>query len=178
MDPVSFKAALQDAKPDMASLLDIGLESSEAEELLSSFDIGEREITEYFPLSDPTLAELFSRNDVSRVEIGMVKLQRDPQNTAFGWLIGEVEADYLALDTASGEIVVIDITSPDHVIWRCAREGSGFLGALAIAAKYLGDCLHADQTGTAAQLAAFTKCVDLSGGDSYAAFYKMILGVD
>ena len=178
MDSVSFKNALAEAKPEIEDLLDAGLSRDEAADLTSSFEISPRPAAENFDIPDSTLKALFSGNDISRVEIGMVRFHGHPEKVPGGWIIGEVEADYLMLNRISGEILVMDITSPDHVIWRCAKDGAGFLGAIAVAAKYLGACISGDQSGTSYQRDALRDCTNLAGGDEYSAFYKMLIGFE
>ena len=178
MDSVSFKNALMLAKPPLQTLVMAGLSRTEALEFGLSFEVNPRAVAEPSALPDFTLADLFSRYDVSRVEIGMLQFYGHPETVADGWLIGDVEADLLVLDKQSGEIIVKDFTSPDHIIWKCAQDGSHLLAALAHAAKYLGGCLSEDKTGTLEQKNAIGYCITLAGGRSYFSFFEMLLGLE
>jgi len=178
VDATSFKNALSEAKPPIEALLNVGLGLDEALALISAFEISQRRQKEHFALPDATLADLYEVNDVSRVEIGMVRLRQDPEKMANGWILGEVEADRLLLDKRSGEILVTDHASLDHVLWRCAENGSSFLDALALAAKYLSICSYEDQFGTALQNDTLRSCTALAGGDAYLSFYEMLLGCE
>ncbi len=176
MDPVSFKNALQDAKPASEELAAIGLHDGEVAEILCSFDLYERAKTLKNSLPDFALSDLFARFDPSRVEVGLVRFRDIPESAPYGFIIGEVEADYLAFEVISGEITVRDLTDPHHTIWKCAKGGEGLLSALAEAAKYLSACLVTDQSGSEFQRETLGRCTRLAGGVAYGDFYRMLLG--
>jgi len=178
MDVRSFRAALIEATPNVGVLLNAGLGRDEAMGILSSFALHERRVAEVHALPDAALGDLFSLCDASRVEIGMVRFRNRPEVAPKGWIIGQVEADGLMLETASGEIVVKELGAPDHTLWRCAKDGSSLLGALADAAAYLGACIAVEPAGPVAHLAALKRCIALAGGDAYAPFYRMLLAVE
>lgn len=178
MDALSFRNALQEAKPTAKSLAGIGLDEDEAAEIAASFNVRERATEQDNSLPDSALHDLFARYDASSVEVGMARFFDVPEQVSYGYIIGEVEADYLALEAPSGEVAVRDITSPDHTIWKCARNGASLLAALAEAAKYLGACIAADQSGSELQRQTLDRCTLLAGGPAYGDFYRMLLGVE
>ncbi|MGH6614261.1 hypothetical protein [Sphingomonas sp.] len=178
MDALSFKNALQAAKPDMVSLLGEGLSSDEAADIIATFEVRERAVEQDTSLPDSTLNDLFARYDASNVEIGMVRFCHVPEQVSYGYIIGQVEADYLALEASSGEVTVRDITCPDHTIWTCARDGTSLLAALAAAAKYLGAGIAIDQSGSELQCQTLDRCILLAGGPAHGDFYRMLLGVE
>ncbi len=176
MDPKAFKAALEAIKPNFETLIREGLSRDFALELISSFEVRDRAHMEQNSLHDTTLSELFSRYDVLTIEIGMARFYKNPTPVRRGWQIGQVEADDLILDAGSGEIIVLSIDAIDHVMWRCAKDGSAFLAALALAAQFYEEC-DDDQRGTAVHMQAFEACTLAAGGAPYSNFYRMLLGV-
>jgi hypothetical protein len=178
MDALSFRNALQEAKPTAKSLAGIGLDEDEAAEIVASFDLRERATEQDISLPDSALHDLFARYDASRVEVGMVRFFDVPEQVSYGYIIGALEADYLALEAPSGEVAVRDVTSPNHTIWKCARDGSSLLAALAEAAEYLGACIIADQSGSELHRQTLERCTLLAGGLAYSDFYRMLLGVE
>ncbi|MGA1805589.1 MULTISPECIES: hypothetical protein [Sphingobium] len=177
MDALSFKNALRNAKPAAEAFATIGLSKDEVIDISSSFEMFDRTMAQSNNLPDPTLRDLFARYDASNTEIGMVRFRDLPEPAQKGFIIGDVEADYLTLETPSGELVVRDHADPDHLIWKCARNGASLLAALSIAGEYLGACMIIDQAGTAFQQEALKDCVKVAGGRTYGRFYEMLLGV-
>ncbi len=178
MDAESFKKALEEAKPSIEALMRDGLSWDDAMDITASWEVRDRTHREQNLLPDRTLSELFSRCDVSKIEVGMVRLHKNPEPVRRGWQIGQVEADDLILDINSGEIIVLSIDAVDHIMWRCARNGSSFLSALALTAEYYGKCAINDLHGKEAQKHAFEACTLAAGGPSYSNFYRMLLGVE
>lgn len=177
MDPKTFKAALETIKPSVESLVSKGLSRDFALEFVSSFEVRDRDYREQNSLPDKTLNALFSRYDVSNVEIGMVRFHKNPQPVRRGWQIGQFEADDLILDAGSGEIIVMSIEAADYILSKCARDGSAFLDALALAAGYLDEFADDDERETAVHMKALETCVHAAGGQAYASFYIMLLGI-
>lgn len=176
MDSLTFRDAIANAKPPIEALVNAGLSRDEAFELAASFEITVRSTIQHCDIPDLALNELYSKSDVSRAEIGMVRFVESPEEVSRGWIVGRVEADYLMLDRKSGEVLVIDIRSLDHVIWRCAKDGESFLAAIAVVANYLGSCICLDQSGSSFQEDTLRNCETLAGGSAYLAFYKMLIG--
>lgn len=177
MDALSFKNALREVRPTAESLAGIGLQGNDVAEISASFEVRERGISKDNNLPDATLHDLFVGYDVTSVAVGMVRFRGVPEQVPYGYIIGEVEADYLALEAGSGEITVHDITRATHVIWSCAQNGASLLSALAEAAKYLGACITVDQSGSDVQRQSLDRCTLLAGGPKYRDFYRMLLGV-
>lgn len=178
MDAESFKVTLEAAKPSIEALMRDGLSHQAAVSLVSSWDVRDRGYLQQNSLPDRTLNELFSRYDVSNIEIGMVRFSKNPQPVPRGWQLGKVEVDDLILDIRSEEIIVLDTDAVDHLMWKCARDGSAFLAALALAAQYFGKCAIDDLHGTEAQMHALEACTEAAGGRTYANFYRMLLAVE
>lgn len=108
----------------------------------------------------------------------MVRFRDVPEPASYGYIIGQVEADYLALEASSGEVTVRDITGSDHIIWKCARDGASLLAALATAAEYLSACMTINRAEAALQRNTLNDCVRVAGGPLYRSFFEMLLGVE
>ncbi len=178
MDATSFKNALQEAKPNSRSLVDIGLDEADAAVFLSSFDVRERTTEQDNSLPDSVLHDLFARFDASSVEVGMVRFCDTPEQASYGFILGRVETDYLTLQVPCGEVTVRDFTDPEHTMWKCARDGASLLAALAEAAKHLSECIASNQSGLEPRRQTIDRCTLFAGGPVYEDFYKMLLGPD
>ncbi len=178
MDALSFRKALQTLKPTAEYLARVGIEGEHASQIAVSFEVCERAVEQDNDLPDATLQDLFSRYDTSRIEVGMILLSGVVEKVSYGFNIGQVEADYLALEAATGEVTVHDMTNPNLTLWKCARDGASFLAAIAEAAKYLSACIAADQSGSELQRQSLDCCRLLAGGPVYEDFYRMLLGVE
>jgi hypothetical protein len=177
MDVDAFRKALAAAAPHADALAQVGLSLSDANALISTFQLDARLAVVPNAIPDGVLCELFSRFDPSRVEIGMVRLAPNPIETAEGWRFGAVETDELNLDRRSGEIIVTEVGTNGHVLWRCASNGERFLAALATAASYLASCMTLPSSRTNA-LDVQRACSSSAGGDDYSDFYTMLLGAE
>ena len=101
-----------------------------------------------------------------------------PNLSNCGWQVGQVEADPLIVNGATGEVYVDDLTSPGRKLWICSDSFEHFLLALIPVARYLGKCLVdasvLDDKALCNQI--LSESVIGAGGDNYAAFYRMLLG--
>jgi hypothetical protein len=178
MDAISFKEALAKAKPSVQDLITAGLSKTDASQFLLSYDVNDR--LEKLPseIPDPTLRDLFSRFDLSGVEIGMVRLLEHPNSTEFGWIFGLVESDPILVDQNNKEIVSIDHEAPEHVVWRCAKDGNSFLSALALSAKYLSGLVLEHDYDTNYKRDTLNECTSLAGGGRYSDFFRMLLNMN
>lgn len=180
MNVCEFKKGLEDCVPDNADLAKVGFLADEVDQFRRSFFILERkESRKEFGLPGQ-FGELFEKYDPSHVEIGMLRFGLEPQKKSSNWVIGEVEADLLVIDMASGEVYVEDFSSMQkHVVWRCARSGESFLEALLPVARFLGRCLHDERFASDEhrRKACVDACVISAGGESYRSFYQMLVGL-
>lgn len=177
MDADAFRQALAAAAPNADELAQVGLSPSDANVLISSFQLDARFEVAPNAIPNGALCELFSRFNPSRVEIGVVRLAPEPTETAEGWRLGAVDADDLILDRRSGEIIVAEFGTNGHVLWRCASNGERFLAALAIAAPYLASCMTLSANGTNAS-DVLRACSISAGGNDFFDFYAMLLGAE
>lgn len=180
MDASEFKKSLENCVPGIEDLAKVGLLSDEVDELRRSFFIIKRkERLERIGLPGQ-LGELFKNYDPSNVEIGMLKFDLEPHKKNSSWVIGQVEADLLVVDTVSGEVCVEDLTSVQkHILWRCAKDGQSFLAAMLLAACFLGRCLHDERLASdkLQRNSCVDECVIAAGGELYRPFYQMLIGL-
>lgn len=176
-----FVEKLAKMAPDSETLLRRGLKPNYVRNLVDSYQIGLKETyVEY----DDELLNLINNYDVSAVEIGSVHFDLDQSirpltESARFFRVGLDEADFLVIDTASGEIVVEDSHSPGFIVSYCAQSSGAFLDALYQIAmpndEYLrneADINSVDWCKKAAD------CAKLAGGDKYLTYYKATLGCE
>lgn len=180
MNVAAFLKQLAEAAPSPSDLESSGFTSEQSAEFIKSYHCVRRDRPPPEPSgSDPVLVLL--RNwDLSTVEIGVVRFPGPPSQRSGKICIGCVEADPLVLLPNGGEIVVHELGTVDHQLWRVARNGSTVLDALVLAARFLGKRVVgaiALENHEAARLAAL-QCASAAGGEAYMDFYKMLLGSD
>lgn len=82
------------------------------------------------PLTNPNnkseILNLLSSYDCTNVEIGVLTFNNEVSEDGDYYIIGNVEADLLALNKITLEIQVLDYLVPSHVIWACAANGERF----------------------------------------------------
>jgi len=175
-----FVRELADAAPKESDLRKCGLSSDQASDFIRSYFCIKRDRP--LPVGGGTdqVLELLRKWDLSKVEIGMVRFPDPPVEQAGKIYIGYVEADPLVMLLDSGEIVVHEYGTKEHLLWPVAKNGSKLLEALLIAARFL------EKTGIGtidfndskvAQPFALA-CASAAGGDRYLDFYRMLLGAE
>lgn len=113
------------------------------------------------------------------VEIGMLQLLDAPRRSGVYSIVGIVEADDLAIDESTAEIVVLDHATSGRILTYCAKDQSAFLDALGICAAALSKLAStSDEDASATQIAAAASdAANAAGGSKYADFYEVLLGV-
>lgn len=173
-----FKLQLSEAAPPLQALRSMGYSDQEAAAIFSTFQIKERSTqVDLSPPEDEALRDLFVKYDPSNLEIGMVRFAPVPTTVANGWRIGTVEVDDL-ISTRAGEVVVEELHSRDHILWRCASSGGCLLAALLAAARFLGSRLASNDDEPMLRAKVHQDCVFLAGGERYSDFYRMLLGLE
>jgi hypothetical protein len=117
--------------------------------------------------ADPLL-DLVTRYDASRVQIGYVRLSDGVTPIESYLRVGEVEADPLVIDPATGEVLVLDHAAPWYVMLRAARSGAQFLDALLAVAQFppAGAASGANEARACAE-----RCTAAAGGTEFRAFW-------
>jgi len=176
MLPQDFVERLAAAAPSISRLLELGLDHQEAADLRRQF---------YCPRRDPAGAPeqnevlaLLKGWDVSAAQIGMVSFLQPPVATPTGIQVGRVEADDLVLLPDTGELVVEELGTDGHVLWRAAAGPGAFLDALCLSAEYLAKCGMPSSGSPAEPRLVAEQAALLAGGDQYWPFYFMLLGVE
>jgi hypothetical protein len=179
MKAVSFIQHLARLAPSHAELIErYGFTPDEAEANLMSYLCTKRDR----PLSEPSgsdaVLELLRNWDMSTIEIGMVRFPDPPFERSGKLFIGCVEADPLVLLPRGDGIVVYELGSEEHLLWRVASNGSALLDALLIAARFLSN-RYASRINDGDQEAARSaarECASAAGGEEFSDFYMMLLG--
>ena len=134
---------------------------------------------EHTSSSDPhdPIVTLVEDYDTTNVEIGMITFNTEIQKMDDYLVFGKDEIDHLAIDTRTGEIVVLDEVSM-RLMQYCAKDSASFLDAIIIMAKFLkkrgvDDNLYEDE---AANLAVAKTCTTLAGGEKYSDYYVGMTG--
>jgi hypothetical protein len=180
MNANDFVKKLCASAPSIESLREIGLSEAESD----SFRAGYICLPRRSPLpliASNEITDLMILWDVSMIEIGILRLLGTPSiHYGLGVQIGLVESDPILITDRSSEIVVEEVGTAGHVLWKVARSPGQFLDALVLAAKFFTD----RAVGTIgfddleAAKATANKCSTLAGGDEYTEFYSMLTGAE
>lgn len=179
MTSSEFAQKLEKLTPSKESFLKLGYSSDMVNKRLSEYKcIGK----EYIPQSylNDDLLRLLTSYDCSAIQIGVVSFAKKIQEEENFYILGDVEADILALSKITLEVQVLDHENIDWVIWTCAANGGYFLDAMLCAAEFFS--IRIKNTELANDI-NFTyenvlKCATKAGGEKYIDFYKMLLGYD
>jgi len=179
MNANDFAQALEKSAPLVECLVAVGL-SREGAELFRQTQICQRRTAPLPTNVTNELIELASRWDVSKVEIGMIRLLGTPIDQERTVQVGLVEADPLVIVKVSSELLVEEAGTAGHVLWKVALGPSNFLDALVVAAKFLADRAVGIVDFDDIEIARTTavRCAELAGGNSYLEFYLMLCGVE
>lgn len=180
MQPENFVTELQKAAPSEADLVKCGLSSQEAHQAMSRYFCVRRYQRLVGPNGSDEVLELLKGWDLSKVQVGMVRFPVEPFELPGGICLGCVEADPLLLLLNSGEVVVYELGTKEHLLWRVAQNGSTLLDALVIAAQFLSkrgvEKIDFDDNEAARSVAL--ACAAAAGGERYLDFYKMLIGAE
>lgn len=125
-------------------------------------------------IPDDVLDELFSRFDLTRLDIGTVCFSDLPNEVGGRWIIGTYEADPIVYDSSIG-VFVVDHANNSHVMAECASSGASFLDALAHASQYINLCLVDVQAAIEQEEKVIDQCVHRAGGELYRPFFNWFL---
>ena len=180
MDVGTFVKQLAEAAPSSSDLERCGFTGEQADEFIRSFRCVKRDRPLPKPAGQDSLLELLREWDLSKVEIGMVRFPDPPAERSEKICVGCVEADPLVILSDDGEIVVHELGTKDHLLWRVSRNGSTLLNALAIAASFLGKRAVGtiDFGDYESARSAASQCASAAGGDKYLDFYRMLIGAE
>jgi len=180
MDVGAFVKQLAEAAPSYSDLERCGFTGEQSDEFIRSFHCVKRDRPLQEPAGHDCLLELLRNWDLSKVEIGMVRFPDPPAERTGKICVGCVEADPFAILSDDGEIVVHELGTKDHLLWRVAKNGSTLLNALVIAALFLGKRAVGtiDFSDYEAARSAALQCASAAGGEKYLDFYKMLLGAE
>jgi hypothetical protein len=143
--------------------------------MVKSFNISIRDEPLVNSIPDDDLNEFFKIYDASDFEIGMFRFINIPVLKGKAWHIGYLEEDPVFLDEYG--ITVRDGSSINHVMYKCAKNGSCLLSSLNESSSYLNLCMIADYHQTAREKDFLDLVVELSGSDDSIQFYRTLLGV-
>jgi hypothetical protein len=175
-----LRNAFMSASPSESELKNLGLSNEDSRELIGSFMIEHRKNVDVAGDKNDVASTFFRLFDPSMLEVGMVRFSASPIKNDNGLIVGQVEADPLIIDSSTGQVYVDDLTTPGRRLWVCSDNFEHFLSALIPAAMYLGRCLADGSVRSDKNLLAnsLRECIASAGGDEYAAFYSMLLGVE
>ncbi len=175
-----FVRELSSIAPSIESLREIGLSETEATSFRAGY-ICQPRSSPLSLLASNEMLDLAIRWDVSLIEVGMVRLLGTPTiDQGSGIQIGVVEADPLVIINTSSELIVEELGTTGHILWKSARSPGQFLDALVVAAKFFSERTVGAFDFDDLEIAKMTadKCATLAGGDEYTEFYYMLLGAE
>lgn len=148
-------------------------------------DIGaQRDIDGYNCISKGTnfeygdeLLNLIANFDLSKVEIGMIRLNNAIQVEGDFYILGTEEVDPLVMYKFNHEISLVDHTDQDHIICYCAENGDKFLDAILVAREFCEERARNPELELDEDIIKrkVDECAKLAGGEKYATFYESMI---
>jgi hypothetical protein len=178
MDKDHFVIKLKDFTPSREVYDKLGLSEAFIAKVIRSHQCVPFSELRFNPEPNNEIFKLLSSYDCSTVEIGVLTFNNEVSEVGNYYIIGNVEADLLALNRITLEIQVLDYLVPSHVIWDCAANGERLLDALALCAEHFFKIHH---NSALSENASFIhehvlQCAEKAGGEKYVDFYKLLLG--
>lgn len=179
MNEIEFVEQLRDVPFSHEVYSKIGLDKDYIIERISTYNPIEKKSNQNTCIDDP-LVRLVTDYDVSSTEIGMVWFGSKVTETDNYFYVGKFEVDFLCVSRFSKEVVVLSFEDPLTIAYLCAQNSFLFLEAMIVAAKFLEKCgidesLYNDQKAICSMA---ENCAELSGGEKYLDFYKVLLGCE
>lgn len=178
MNEIQFVQRISEHVPSRAVLETAGISGDEADAFLSTVKI-ERKSNATTRFTDPLL-RLVQLYETSRFEVGMIRLGASVHLIRNWAQVGQVEVDLLVVDFSDGTVRCVSERDPNETLWICAKDGAHFLNALAVAHAHLTKCYwdanYASLFGKART--AMKDCVVGAGGEEFADFFQMLLGLE
>ena len=131
-------------------------------------------------LTNDPLIRLVNNYDLSKTGIGMICFDGEVRETDDFFYVGRFEADYLCVSKTSTEVMILAYDDPLQLAYKCARNSHRFLDALALAGRFLEQCIIESDLIENPNIACSTAeiCAELSGNGDALNFYKVLLGCD
>ncbi len=179
MNAFEFIEGLKQIAPKEDFLKKEGLDAFEIEKFIKRYYLKEHDGTSRYlnPIID-----LVKRYKVENFDIGMVHLNSDQkiEETEDYLVFGAFDADHMAIDKRTDEIVVLSREEGNEVLWYCSKTASLFLKSLLLSGKF-NELKAADENLYENQEAIHKKAEEIAvvaGGEKYLKFYFAILGYD
>ncbi len=179
MNSSEFVKRLKNLTPPKEKMLVLGYEEEDFQDLINSYDL--KKVKEDTVTIDPLL-DLIYKYDVSSFDISMIHLneEEDVLDTDKYIVFGREDADHMAIDKITNEVVVLDWGDPDYVIVRCSKDTDSFLEALLLVEEFnqqklFNESLLEDQPAIMAQA---KEIAEVAGGEKYLSFYLNSLGYE
>ena len=178
MDKDEFALKLKMFKPSKEAFLPYGFKEGEIEKMVRRYDCIPVDAKTYPSDVNSEVLKLLYSYDCSIVEIGILTFSKKVEEIEDYFIIGEVEADILALNKITLEVQVLDHSNLSWVIWPCASNGNYFLDALLLSVEYFSQLLNKPELAANPSFAYeyVLRCSEKAGGDKHIEFYKLLLG--
>lgn len=180
MNKERFVSELRELKPSAESFASLGYSPDLIRKRLSGYECKKRPKQIFNIQVSCELVDLINSYDCTNVEVGVLSFGSKISETPDFVMVGNVEADILAIRKITMEIVVLDHVNFDWIIWACASNGKNFLDALIICVEFFSKRINNPQLATNHGYTYETVliCAEKAGGDKYLDFFKLLLGYD
>lgn len=174
MTASEFLKKIEAFTPSRNDFIKAGYDNEFAEELMLEFkyqDLGSKNNLHN------ELLNLIYNYDVSKFVIGMVTFYRDLEENSDFYFFGNFEADKLAIDKRTGQVVMIDHGNTNFVMCLCAVDSEHFLSAICCSWKTLTEyLLHWNKSKNPKdRLKTINICTNEAGSEECRQFYESLL---
>ncbi|MEK6153608.1 hypothetical protein WIW50_10130 [Flavobacteriaceae bacterium 3-367] len=165
--------------PSEKSLVEQGLKKDFIENYLDGYNL---KMINSETVTDDPLLDLIYKYDISNLDIGMIRFENrdDIMDTGRFILFGSYDADVVAIDKITNEVVVLDWEEESRIMGKCSKDTETFLSALLKVAEFnekmsSNDNLLNDQDAIKNKA---REIASTAGGENYIDFYLNILGYE
>lgn len=156
----------------------IGLDEDEINSIMEGYNLKKTDTKNELN----KLVEFIVNYNPSSLEIGSIRFFGSDEiieNKEF-YIIGAFDADSLAINKFTEEIIILDSTQKlEFILWKCAKNADSFFESLLIAGKFLEENAFSEEYGNQDLIFKVAqKCSFVAGGKDYLSFYSTLLGVE
>ncbi len=179
MKSEDFVEKLKLVAPSREKLVELDCDEEFIDIYIKSFSF--KKVTDKSVSSNPIL-DLIFKYSVDEFEVSMIRFnsKEDVTDVEKYIFFGSFDADLLAIDTNSKEIVLIDWDAPDKILFPVAKDSSSFLNCILKLADFNKEMFFNEELSNDQKeiLKRAIMISEIAGGEKYLNFFMGALGFD
>lgn len=176
MNYTTFANILTSISPSQEDYLKLGVSKEYALKASNNFIAIPKTNDQAITTQNVGLVDFIENFDCDKMQIGLISFLSKVNENSEYYIVGNVEADILAVSKVTLEVVVLDHDDESWVIWPCAQNSDFFFDAVFEFAKSISNQVK-DRSSIRHEMNAYliSICTEKAGGGKYEAFYEMLI---